>query len=91
MLTLKDVIGLCELSEEEVRAIAEHEHVPEVVAAEMGNYLVHCDDGLPCIKRMILDDIEGAEKRGDDARVKELEAVLKHFISTHPYAKTYAR
>lgn len=91
MLTLKDVIGLCELTEGEVRAIAEHEHLPDVVAAELGNYLVHCDDGIPHIKQMIIDDIEGAEQRGDDARTLELKATLKHFIDTHPFAKAYAR
>ncbi|MEM9684989.1 MAG: hypothetical protein AAF942_17080, partial [Pseudomonadota bacterium] len=60
MLTLKDVIGLCDLTEDEVRAIAEHEHLPDVVAAELGNYLVHSEGGIPHIKRMIVDDIEAA-------------------------------
>jgi hypothetical protein len=35
-----DCLELCELSEEEVRAIAEHEHIPEVVALELGDYLI---------------------------------------------------
>ena len=36
MLTYQDCVGLCELSEAEIRAIAEHEHLPEVVALELG-------------------------------------------------------
>jgi len=36
MLTREDCLALCELSEDEVAAIAEHEHVPEIVAMEMG-------------------------------------------------------
>ena len=91
MLTLKDVLALCELTEEEVRAIAEHEHLPEVVAAEMGNYLIHCADGIPHIRRMIVDDIAAAEAREDRARVLELKAVLRHFAENHPHAKAYAR
>jgi hypothetical protein len=91
MLTLKDVIGLCELTEEEVRAIAEHEHLPDIVAAELANYLVHCEDGIPRISRMIVDDIAVAERRGDAGRALALKATLKHFVASHPYAKTYAR
>ena len=40
-----DCLELCELSEEEVRAIAEHEHIPEVVALELGDYLIGGPDG----------------------------------------------
>ena len=39
MLSLQDCLALCELTEDEVRAIAQHEHIPEIAAAEMGNYL----------------------------------------------------
>jgi hypothetical protein len=38
MITIDDCIGLSGLTEDEVDAIAEHEHLPEIVAAELGNY-----------------------------------------------------
>ena len=41
MLTLLDCLELCELTEDEVLAIAEHEHITEMAALEFGNYLVH--------------------------------------------------
>lgn len=84
MLTLKDCIALCDLTEEEVAAIAEHEHIPMIVAAELGNYLVHSPEGVPMIRRFILDDIRTAEERGDTAHVRLLKLVLWHFIQTHP-------
>ena len=31
MLTYEDCIGLCELSEAEIQAISEHEHIPAIV------------------------------------------------------------
>ena len=37
MLTIQDCIELSELSEDEILAIAEHEHIPEMAAVEMGN------------------------------------------------------
>ena len=40
MITLEDCIALCGLSKQEVMAIAEHEHVPEIAAAAMAKYLL---------------------------------------------------
>jgi len=86
MLTYEDCVGLSDLTEEEIEAIAEHEHIPEIVAAELGSYLVHTDDGVPKIRRIILEDIELAEKKGDAEHVITLKLVLKHFVDTHPQA-----
>jgi len=83
MLTLKDCIGLSDLTEAEVRAIAEHEHVPEIIAMEYGQYLIENPDGEPCIKAIILDDIRFAEKRGDTAHAVKLKLVLQHFVDQH--------
>ena len=84
MLTIEDVIALCELTEEEVDAIAEHEHIPEIVAAELGNYLCHTPGGVPALRRMIVDDIEDARRHGDVKKLCRLMHVLRHFIETHP-------
>ena len=65
MLTLEDCIGLSGLDEEEILAIAEHEHIPEMAALEMGNYLCHTQAGERRIRRMIVDDIHAARARGD--------------------------
>lgn len=84
MLTLDDCIALSELSEEEIAAIAEHEHLPAIVAAELGSYLLHDPDGCPVLRRMILDDIDAAQRRGDTGHALALKLVLKHFVETHP-------
>ena len=90
MLTYEDCVGLCDLSEEEVEAIAEHEHIPDIVAAELGSYLVHTDEGVPMIRRIILEDIEMAVQRGDQKHAVTLKLVLKHFVDTHPLANAGA-
>ncbi len=84
MLTYEDCLEFCGLSEEEVAAIAEHEHLPEMVAVELGNYLVLSEDGTPMIRRIILDDIRDARRHGHPERAQRLELVLKHFVATHP-------
>jgi hypothetical protein len=84
MLTLKDCIALSELTEEEVNAVAEHEHCPEIIAAELSSYLIHSPQGVPMLKRIILDDIHAARAREDWGHALKLRMVLRHFIATHP-------
>ena len=84
MLTYQDCVELSDLTEEEIEAIAEHEHLPEMAALEMGSYLVHTPAGIPMIKRIILDDIEQARRHGHSDKALKLKLVLKHFVDTHP-------
>ncbi len=83
MLTIEDCIGICGFTEEEIKAIAQHEHVPEIIAVELGEYLIHSSNGIPHIRRIILDDIEDARSRGNEKEIDRLRVVLKHFIATH--------
>jgi hypothetical protein len=80
MLTLEDCIALSDLTLEEIDAIAEHEHLPEIIAAELGCYLVHCPDGRQAIRSMIRDDIEAARSRRDLRHSAALDLVLRQFI-----------
>ena len=84
MLSYEDCVELSDLTEEEITAIAEHEHLPEIAALEMGNYLIHTPEGIPMIKRIILDDIEEERRGGHNEKALQLKLVLKHFIDTHP-------
>ena len=83
MLTFEDCLGLCELSEEQIRAIAEHEHLPEIVALELGNFLLRGPDGELLVSHMLIDDIRAAERRGDVVRAAQLKQALRHFIDEH--------
>jgi hypothetical protein len=87
MISLEDCIGMCGLSEEEILAIAEHEHVPEIIAAGLASYLSDADKGLDAVRDMIIDDIRAAERRADKAHVLELLHVLHHFLHSHPAAR----
>jgi hypothetical protein len=40
MLSLQDCLDMCELSEDEVLAIAHQEHLPEITAAALAHCLV---------------------------------------------------
>jgi len=83
MLTFEDCIALSDLTEEEVDAIAEHEHVPEMVAVELGCCLVHCADGQRRIATFIREDIDRARRHGNARHAEELTAVLRGFVAHH--------
>lgn len=84
MLTYEDCLAMCDFNEAEIMAIAEHEHIPPIVAIELAQYLVETEDGKRMLKRMILDDIQAAREHGNDEKVAVLNGVLMHFIATHP-------
>ena len=84
MLSLEDCIGLCGLSEDEVLAIAEHEHIPEIAAAELANYLAQTPEGEMRIKSIIRDDIAHARQRGDRSHELALRRLLRDFVLQHP-------
>ena len=87
MISLEDCIALCGLNEEEVLAIAEHEHLPEIVAAAMAQYLLTTSHGPERIRDMIVDDVRAAQARGDEQHVQTLLHVLHHYLRSHPEAR----
>jgi hypothetical protein len=86
MITLEDCVGLCGLSEEEVLAIAEHEHLPEIAATALAQYLLSQKHGSEKVRDMIVDDIRRAQVTRDKERVLILLHALHHFLKTHPEA-----
>lgn len=84
MITLEDCIAFCGLTEAEVLAIAEHEHVPEIVAAALAGYLLKQRRGVDKIHCMIVEDIRAALRRGDRKHAGELFAALRQFLESHP-------
>lgn len=84
MISLADCIAMCGLTEDEVLAIAEHEHIPEIAAAALGQYLLGQARGPEAIRDMIRDDIRQALARNDRSHARELFMALRHFLSEHP-------
>lgn len=84
MISLEDCIAMSGLSEEEILAIAEHEHVPETVACGLAQYLTQSKGGYAVVRDMIVDDIRAAQSEGRRDHVQELLHVLHHFLRAHP-------
>jgi hypothetical protein len=86
MISIEDCIGLCGLDKDEVAAISEHEHIPEIAAAALGNYLLGQPRGGEAIRTMILDDMRRALDEGRVRHAAELLMALRHFLEHHPEA-----
>ena len=86
MIGLEDCIAMCGLEFDEVAAICEHEHIGEIPAAALANYLLHQAHGSERIRAMIIDDIHDALDRNEVQHAYELVAVLRHFLKHHPEA-----
>ena len=88
MISFEDCIAFCGLTEAEIAAIAEHEHVPEVAAATLGQYLLHQKHGLERIRDMLVDDIRAAVRGGNVKHAAELTSALRHLMTNYPEART---
>jgi hypothetical protein len=86
MISLDDIEDMTCLTRAEIDAIAEHEHLPGVNAAALGEYLMHLHKGAQQVQAMICDDIRAALHRDDLPHARELFATLRHFMSEHPDA-----
>jgi len=84
MLTLKECLDYCDLDMDEVIAIAEHEHIPPIVAAELCSELLQTPQGVCCIHSMVLDDLQDAISHGESERALRLTSTYQHLQVSHP-------
>lgn len=89
MLTYEECLEMCDLSELEVGAIAEHEHLDPMIAMALGHYLIE-HNGESHIRKIILDDIAKARSANNLQRVAVLNSVLLAFLRSHPQAEAQA-
>jgi hypothetical protein len=84
MLSLQDVIDYCDLDRGEIEAIAEHEHIPVTVAAELSEVLLCSPEGVCRLHTMIIENMTHALEQGEFERVEDLSKTYQHLQRTHP-------
>ena len=84
MLSMQDVLDYCDLDRGEIEAVAEHEHIPLTIAAELGETLLSSPDGVFHLHEMIIEDMQHALDCGRFAHVRELAETYEHLKRTHP-------
>lgn len=84
MLSIQDVLDYCDLDRGEIEAIAEHEHVPIAVAAEMSENLLCSPEGVFRLHSMIVENMQHALEAGHLEHVQDLAQTYQHLQRTHP-------
>lgn len=84
MLSLRDCLDYCDLTDEEVTLIAEHEHVSDATAAHMACGLVQTPEGVVLLTNYMLDLIERADRNGDVEKADYARKQCARFMADHP-------
>ncbi|THF65811.1 hypothetical protein E6C76_09720 [Pseudothauera nasutitermitis] len=84
MLSIRDCLDYCDLTEDEVALIAEHEGIPDVAAAQVACGLVQTPEGVLVLTHYMLDLIELATERGDLRKAEEARRLCARFMADHP-------
>ncbi|MEC5396944.1 hypothetical protein [Uliginosibacterium sp. H1] len=87
MLSLKDCTDYCDLTEEEIALIAEHEHLPTHVAATLACGLVQTDEGVVMIDQCLEEMVSAAMRDGQLDKAEHVLHVYAQFRAAHPLAQ----
>jgi hypothetical protein len=79
MLTFEDCLHYCDLSEVAVEVVAEHEHLPEMVACELASYLMGSHEGKKLFMRFLEDDLQAAILNQDTRKLTHLNNLKLEF------------
>ncbi len=84
MLSIRDCLDYCDLTDDEVALIAEHEGIPDAAAAQMACGLVQTPEGVLLLTNYMLDLVERATERGDVQKAREARKLCERFMADHP-------
>lgn len=84
MLSIQDVLDYCDLDRGEIEAVAEHEHLPMAVAAELGETLLSSPEGVFKLHSMIVENMEHALECCHVEHARDLAETYQHLQRTHP-------
>lgn len=84
MLSIRDCLDYCDLTDDEVALIAEHEGIPDVAAAQVACGLVQTPEGTLLLTRFMTDLLERAERAGEQEKATRARAVIARFSADHP-------
>lgn len=84
MLSIRDCLDYCDLTEDEVALIAEHEAIPDVAAAQIACGLVQTPEGVLILSQFMAEMLHRAECRGDLEKAERVRLICARFHRDHP-------
>lgn len=86
MLSMRDCLDYCNLTDDEVSMIAEHEDIPDVAAASIACGLVQTSEGVLLLTRYLSEALERAERSGDPERATRARKAWHQFQQDFPHS-----
>lgn len=83
MLTLDDCIAFGDLTKTQLEAVAHHEHVPLIIAAEMMENIADTCEGCELVTGILRDEMKEARDKGDFRKVDCYRHALQDFLANH--------
>lgn len=84
MLSIRDCLDYCDLTDDEVSLIAEHQDITDVAAATMACGLVQTSAGTLLLTQYMEDLLEQAQMEGRADKAAIARDVLARFKTDHP-------
>lgn len=85
MLTLQDCIAFSGLTPDQLDAIARHQHLPAVIAAEWAETVLESEDGVRLVEAVLLEEVACARAAGKRDLAERLRRGLDEFQHDHPH------
>ena len=84
MLSVRDCLDYCDLTEDDVALVAEHEQISDNIALQLVCSLVQTPEGVLALSMSMEEMIESAARIGDHAKAERAARVYAHFSRRHP-------
>lgn len=84
MLSIRDCLDYCDLSQDEVDLFAENTHIPGDAAAQILCGMVQSREGVLILTQFIQTVIDHARARGDQPEARRAMTVYNRFVTNHP-------
>ncbi|NJD35159.1 MAG: hypothetical protein FIA96_10065 [Betaproteobacteria bacterium] len=84
MISMKDCIDYSDLTEDEVSAIADHEHLPYAMAAHLACGLAQSKDGTEVLRCLLKNALCDAATCGHEQTLIVARRAYKQFVANHP-------
>lgn len=84
MLSLRDCLDYCDLTDDDVALVAEHENIPDVAAAHILCGMVQTPEGVLMLTHYLCQLEDRANKAGRLDKAAQARQARARFMAIHP-------
>lgn len=84
MLSIRDCLDYCDLTDDEIELFAEHEGITDAAAAQVVCGMVQTPEGVLMLTNYMQDLVARATERGETDRAERAKNACARFMADHP-------